>query len=250
MSETTRKLFWMIVIIVTTSLAYRNTYHNQFAYDDMFAIVNNADADHSSEFSNLLYNDFWGQDITSESSHKSYRPISVLSFKLNSILHHYLFPEQNETKSPTFLRLIQEYYTSWIELPKDSKLIGNAPEGYHIVNTLFHILTTLSIGILYEKLFSNGKNQLKTTILSNIIPPDWVICSLLFGLHPIHTEAITGIVGRAECLCSFFIFLSIYFYHKSNETTYFLFYFLFVIFSAILFILSILSKVFFLLKLN
>ena len=33
--------------------------------------------------SNLFRNDFWGQDITLPDSHKSFRPLTVLSFRVN-----------------------------------------------------------------------------------------------------------------------------------------------------------------------
>ena len=41
------------------------------------------------------------------------------------------------------------------------------------------------------------------------------LCSLLFVAHPIHTEAVTGIVGRAELLSSVFFLLSILSYKKA-----------------------------------
>ena len=31
----------------------------------------------------LLWHDFWGQNIDRDDSHKSYRPLTVLSFRLN-----------------------------------------------------------------------------------------------------------------------------------------------------------------------
>ena len=36
---------------------------------------------------NLLRNDFWGQDIKLVDSHKSFRPVTVLSFRINYSIH-------------------------------------------------------------------------------------------------------------------------------------------------------------------
>lgn len=39
------------------------------------------------DFSELWKHDFWGQDITLADSHKSFRPITVLSYRLNYMVH-------------------------------------------------------------------------------------------------------------------------------------------------------------------
>ena len=41
-----------------------------------------------------------------------------------------------------------------------------------------------------------------------------LLSTLLFAIHPIHTEAVTGIVGRAELLSSIFFILTILAYQK------------------------------------
>ena len=41
------------------------------------------------------------------------------------------------------------------------------------------------------------------------------LCSLMFTVHPIHTEAVTGIVGRAELLSSVFFLLTVLSYKKA-----------------------------------
>ena len=75
------------------------------------------------------------------------------------------------------------------------------PWGYHLTNVLLHAL----VSVLYYK-----------TCLA-FVPSKKVaqLCSLLFVAHPIHTEAVTGIVGRAELLSSVFFLLSILSYEKA-----------------------------------
>lgn len=55
--------------------------------DDRAAIVSNADVTGTGSLFALLQHDFWGQDITLSDSHKSFRPLTTLSFRLNHSLH-------------------------------------------------------------------------------------------------------------------------------------------------------------------
>ena len=36
-----------------------------------------------------------------------------------------------------------------------------------------------------------------------------LLCGMLFALHPIHTEAVANVVGRAEILCALFYLLAL-----------------------------------------
>ena len=78
----------------------------QFCFDDHSAIKGNADLRPSSSWMNLFSNDFWGTPMHIEGSHKSYRPLCVLTFRINYVIH---------------------------EL---------APFGYHLVNVLLHAFVT------------------------------------------------------------------------------------------------------------
>ena len=42
------------------------------------------------------------------------------------------------------------------------------------------------------------------------------IASLLFAVHPVHTEAVTGVVGRAELISSIFFIMAIVSYRKEG----------------------------------
>ena len=62
---------------------------------------------------------------------------------------------------------------------------GAEPFGYHLVNVLLHALATGLLFLLLRDLF-----DLRTA----------VVAAALFAVHTIHTEAVAGIVGRAEIL--------------------------------------------------
>lgn len=62
---------------------YWNSLHGEFAYDDHHAVLANLDilSSHLNIFS-LIRNDFWGTTLCSPSSHKSWRPLTVLLFRV------------------------------------------------------------------------------------------------------------------------------------------------------------------------
>ena len=62
-------------------LCYLNSLNGDFVHDDVYAIKNNQDVTGKKPLLDLFSNDFWGRSMTSFRSHKSYRPITVLSFR-------------------------------------------------------------------------------------------------------------------------------------------------------------------------
>lgn len=96
------------------------------------------------------------------------------------------------------------------------------PVGYHLTNILIHILVALCIYWLINILFASD-------ILS-------LLTSLLFVIHPINTEAVSYISGRADPLAALFILLSLILYIKGATST------KSYLSSCVLFILAILSK--------
>lgn len=43
------------------------------------------------------------------------------------------------------------------------------------------------------------------------------VAAMLFAVHPIHTEAVTGVVGRAETLSSVFFLAAFLFYSNATK---------------------------------
>ena len=75
--------------------------------------------------------------------------------------------------------------------------------GYHVVNMIWHILAALSLFGLIQVLFKDGRLSL--------------LVALLFIVHPVHTEAVAYVAGRADSLVTFFIFCSFILYVKHGE---------------------------------
>lgn len=62
-----------------------NSVWGDFVFDDSEAIVNNDDVQGVAPFWKLFFNDFWGSLINQNYSHKSYRPLTVISFRWNCL---------------------------------------------------------------------------------------------------------------------------------------------------------------------
>ncbi|XP_067998904.1 protein O-mannosyl-transferase TMTC3 isoform X2 [Melanerpes formicivorus] len=153
------------LIVGVVAACYWNSLFCGFVFDDVSAILDNKDLHPSTPLKNLFQNDFWGTPMSEERSHKSYRPLTVLTFRLN-----YLFSELNAVS-------------------------------YHFLNLVFHGVVCI-VFLKVCKLFLDNRSS--------------VIASLLFAVHPIHTEAVTGVVGRAELLSSIFFLAAFLSYTKSK----------------------------------
>uniref|UniRef100_A0A665TGA6 dolichyl-phosphate-mannose--protein mannosyltransferase n=1 Tax=Echeneis naucrates TaxID=173247 RepID=A0A665TGA6_ECHNA len=150
------------VLAALCVLCYGNSLRGELVHDDVWAIINNPDVRPGSSLGNIFSNDFWGKRMVDNTSHKSYRPLCILTFKLNILLG------------------------------------GTTPLYFHIVNVCLHCAVTCLLMHTCERyVFEDSRLAF--------------ITALLFAVHPVHTEAVSGIVGRADvlaCLLFLLTFLS------------------------------------------
>ena len=66
---------------VATILCYLNALDGNWVHDDFPAIVRNKDVLGSAPLVDLFCNDFWGTPMEDLNSHKSYRPLTTLTFR-------------------------------------------------------------------------------------------------------------------------------------------------------------------------
>ena len=66
---------------------YLNSVICGFVFDDRLAIIDNADVQHGAPLADVWVNDFWGKSLRKTDSHKSYRPLTVLSFRAHTWWH-------------------------------------------------------------------------------------------------------------------------------------------------------------------
>lgn len=82
----------------------------------------------------------------------------------------------------------------------DYSMWGTMPFGYHLTSILLHIAVAVAIYFLIGRIFDNKTMAFFT--------------SILFMAHPLHTEAVSYISGRADLLAALFILLCLVFYVK------------------------------------
>ena len=78
------------LLTVLTLLVYINSLEGDFVHDDVAAIVNNRDVTGAGEtgWLSMWTNDFWGMAIRDRRSHKSYRPLTILTFRYHNLYFH------------------------------------------------------------------------------------------------------------------------------------------------------------------
>ena len=163
---------------ILSILIYTNSLHGDFVMDDSAAIVKNMDLrSNMTTLSDVFTNDFWGTPIHTEDSHKSYRPLTVLTYRFNFYLH------------------------------------GLDTFGYHVINVLAHGIATCLFTLCAIDLFASDSSSSSDLSKQKSLHLG-TNAGLLFALHPIHTEAVSSIVGRAETLSAIFFCVIYLLYSK------------------------------------
>lgn len=111
-----RRSFWFALIAALALACYLNSLEFDLVHDDVFAIKDNKDVQENTSILDLFKNDFWGKPMSSNLSHKSYRPVCVLTFRLNYLVH------------------------------------GLSPFGFHLVNVVLHVVVCLLFVFFAEKI--------------------------------------------------------------------------------------------------
>ncbi|XP_034241134.1 serine/arginine repetitive matrix protein 1-like isoform X2 [Thrips palmi] len=156
---------WMYAGVAATAAGcYVNALWGDFVHDDVPAVTTNKDVLGLTPLRGLLANDFWGTSMALPSSHKSYRPLTTLTFRTDHLV--------------------------W----------GLRPVGFHLGNVALHLLACLLVARL-------------AVSVAKLQPPFAALAALLFAAHPVHTEAVAGVVGRADVLAGVFFLLSFLAYH-------------------------------------
>lgn len=113
------------------------------------------------------------------------------------------------------------------------------PFGYHLFNLTLHVLTSVTIFCIAWFTFKYAFQSRKRSASAMAF-----LCSALFAMHPLHTEAVTYISGRASSLAGLFYFLSLLCFIcgslKQNKSK--ILRLLYFLLTLIMFVLSIFSK--------
>lgn len=191
-----KALIVFIILLVIGLIIYANSFNNQFFWDDDDSIVNNA---YIKDWRYIPK--FFSQNLIEGAGQTTnyWRPLVLLSFAVD--------------------------YHAW----------GLTPAGFHLTNTILHILCAWLVFLFLCKLFEQLKEDKKLSSRDYFLS---FLVSLFFLVHPLQTEAVVYTAGRADPLSSFFSLLVLIFYINfriDKKITWF-------IFSILFFVLGLLTK--------
>lgn len=167
---------YILIIILATVLAYANTLHNQFIWDDEDWILKNETVKDWRSWPELFtQNSIQG----ARKGSNFYRPLQAITHGIDYLVWQYRLP------------------------------------GHHLTNILFHVMAAIVLFLLLGNIFSK-----------NIA----FFSALFFAIHPVQTEAVTYISGRADPMAGLFILLTVLLFEKN------------LFLSCLAFALGILSK--------
>ncbi len=166
-----RPALWTCLISI---LAYcdREALRGKFVYDDAGTVAKNVVVIGKVPWKEAFTRDFWGSPMKEPQSHKSFRPITTLSFRLN-----WMLSEKQGLNSTD-----QEFLF-----------------GFHVTNVVLHGIVTGMVTEAASYVFCGGTDSDAIAQLAT---------GLIFGLHPVHAEAVSNITSRGEMLMSFFCLLA------------------------------------------
>lgn len=114
------------------------TLAGSFVWDDRAAVVNNRDVHRALPRTNSTWNDvvpptlftddFWGAPLSLPNSHKSYRPLTVLTYRLNFLLHEF------------------------------------HPRGYHVVNVVLHATVCALVLVVGRDMLSEAGSPVQREV--------------------------------------------------------------------------------------
>ena len=163
-----RPLLWIPAILAIAAYWDPVALRGPFVYDDVASINNNPVVKAEVPWTEALTRDFWGTPMSEPQSHKSYRPITTLTLRLNYI---------------------------WA-MVSGAGSRGEGTYSFHAFNIILHGINTGLVTEAAAIVF--GEEYL--------IPP--LTAGIIFGIHPVHAEAVSNITGRGELLMAFFYVLA------------------------------------------
>ena len=128
-------LLCCLLVLFVSAGVYTNSLDAVFVFDDHRAILTNKDLETDGERTifDLFWNDFWGGAMSRTQSHKSYRPLTVLTYR---------------------------YLNYW--------MWGRDPYTYHLVNILLHSAVSISVYYLSRLLVRDRLSCLFAALLFSV----------------------------------------------------------------------------------
>jgi tetratricopeptide (TPR) repeat protein len=163
------RLLAAIIPAAAAALAFWPSLKGDFTLDDNLSVVENMTLRPEQPWTSVLTHDYWGIPMA-RSFHKSFRPLTTLTFRLNRAL------------SPT-------------------------AQSFHAVNLALHCIVAC-LFTWFASLVRLGVEPVPGPAVSHS-QRFALIAGLIFAVHPAHVEAVANVTGRAEILSGFFSLLTL-----------------------------------------
>jgi protein O-mannosyl-transferase len=160
-----------LLVLVAAIWPYRGVGKNGFVYDDVAIVQENLRVQDLRHVGEIFRTEYWNNPAIPS---KLYRPVTLLSYAV------------------------------------ERSLWGPAPGHYHRVNVALHALASLLVAALAALLLSRAENggekEGRAREAHASLAPELLasatLAGVLFAVHPLHSEVVAGIVGRAELLAT------------------------------------------------
>ena len=151
------------MVFLLALLSYLPSVWGEFVFDDAEAILKNEDVTSNTSIWKVFSDDFWGVPIAKRSSHKSYRPLTVMTYQLN-------------------------YWLAG----------GRKPLIFHLTNVLLHPIVALVYMAVCQTLVQGdlvgGRGHSGKCGRGRHVTSVSVIAGAMFAVHPVHTESVSTLL--------------------------------------------------------
>ncbi|KAL9184717.1 hypothetical protein ACHAXT_012687 [Thalassiosira profunda] len=148
------------------------------------------------------HNDYWGRPLSTSSSHKSWRPVAVWSFRFGKggDMGRWLVAQMGMAAGRAgegILRIFGADFGSGALAEDERQQLASELFVHRFVNVGMHAAIVQMVGAVASLLFF-GKEE------SNLQLWTKCISQLLFALHPVHVEAVANVANRPHILALLF----------------------------------------------
>ena len=179
-----RPWFWTALIAVLAYFDVR-ALTGGWVYDDAGSVIKNVVVNGMVPWQQAFTRDYWGTEMKTPQSHKSFRPITTLTLKANFVLGKRL---ENYQKNITVEESAEEIPNKKPSLPPTWT--------FRVVNVLLHGIVTGLVTKATSYVFPSGD------IVSQLV------VGSIFAIHPVHAEVVSNITSRGELLMSIFFLIA------------------------------------------
>jgi len=193
-----------ILFVVLTFVIYGNSINNEYALDDNIVVEGNTLVAQGIKAIPKIFKSRYSSDKNQE---YEYRPIVTTSFAIEK----------------QFFSKLPEKQTKAEKKRKDKLTQANIS---HFINVLLYALTCIILFKLLQVIFKEY----------NLLLP--LVVTLIFLVHPLHTEVVSNIKSRDELFMMIGIILSLFWFVKYAETNQYKY----VLYAVVAILFAILSK--------